>query len=201
MRDSQCYVGDQQKLEANIIETCACKDSDFECEYNHMRQDGVCVLIPGEKPLPDDDSCQDASGFWYERTAYRKIAHSTCEDGRGAKHICPGFAGHGAAFWWTLFALPFVFTAAVAWWWHRTRGFGGAIRLPGGDYSRPIGGGSSVVDTITSIPWFVVGIAGIAWEWVASRVSDMSQGSGARRGYRNVAVDEDAQVLRFQDDD
>jgi hypothetical protein len=36
---------------------------------------------------------------------------------------------------------------------------------------------------------------------VASRVSDMSQGSGARRGYRNVAVDEDAQVLRFQDDD
>lgn len=206
-REIECAVGTQPKLGANIVENCECKDSDFECEYNHYRNsDGQCVLMDGEKPLADDDSCRDGADFWYERTAYRKIAHSSCEGGprpdRGAEHACPGFGSHGAAFWWTLFALPFIFTGAVAWWWHRTRGFGGAIRLPGGGQDPRYRGStdSGILATVASIPWFVVGIAGVGWEWVTSRMRDMS-GGRRRGGYRNISVDEDAQVLRFQDEE
>ena len=79
---------------------------------------------------------------------------------------------------------------------HRT------IRLPGGDAGRgPLrsSGESGVLDTIASIPWFIVGIAGIAVEWVSSRLDATSW--RAQRGYRNVPIDEDAQILRFEDEE
>lgn len=55
------------------------------------------------------------------------------------------------------------------------------------------------MDTIASIPWYVVGITGIAYEWVASRVGRFA--FRTRRGYRNVPIDEDAQILRFEDEE
>jgi hypothetical protein len=51
--------------------------------------------------------------------------------------------------------------------------------------------------TLASVPWFIIGVGGIAYEWVASRL----QGLGAQRGYRHVPIDEDAQILRFEDED
>lgn len=51
-----------------------------------------------------------------------------------------------------------------------------------------------------SIPWFVIGLIGISWERLVA-VSRPWFPSSSRRGYRNVAVDEDAQVLRFDDED
>jgi hypothetical protein len=79
---------------------------------------------------------------------------------------------------------------------HRT------IRLPGADAGRgPLrtSGESGVLDTIASIPWFIVGIAGIAMEWVSSRLDTTAW--RAQRGYRNVPIDEDAQILRFEDEE
>jgi len=76
------------------------------------------------------------------------------------------------------------------------------IRLPAGADARgPLyrGGDGGIIDTIASVPWFIVGIAGIAVEWVSSKL-DM-QAWRARNGYRNVPVDEDAQILRFEDED
>jgi hypothetical protein len=52
---------------------------------------------------------------------------------------------------------------------------------------------------MASVPWFVVGIAGIAYEWVASRADTYLLRS--RRGYRDVAIDEDGQILRFEDEE
>jgi hypothetical protein len=53
--------------------------------------------------------------------------------------------------------------------------------------------------TLASVPWFVIGVAGIAYEWVYSRADKYLFRS--RRGYRNVPIDEDAQILRFEDEE
>jgi hypothetical protein len=55
------------------------------------------------------------------------------------------------------------------------------------------------METLASVPWFVIGIAGIAWEWVLSQLD--SRGFRSRQGYRDLPVDEDAQVLRFEDEE
>jgi hypothetical protein len=80
------------------------------------------------------------------------------------------------------------------------------IRLPGDGYgpsSRGNMGNGGVLDTIASVPWFVMGLGAIAWEWVSSHVEDLtaSLGMQSRRGYRDLPVDEDAQVLRFEDEE
>jgi hypothetical protein len=98
------------------------------------------VLIPGETPLPadPDTSCHAGEDSWYERTAYRKTAHSRCEGGvrpdRGIAHTCPALSGHEGRtttsyFMWLLVLTgPFAAAAGVATWVRRARRT--AIRLP-----------------------------------------------------------------------
>ena len=57
------------------------------------------------------------------------------------------------------------------------------------------------MDTLASIPWYIVGVAGIAIERLSQVRWPWSSASRTSRGYRTVAVDEDAQVLRFEDED
>ena len=73
------------------------------------------------------------------------------------------------------------------------------IRLPGPDL-RPAYSNSTALDTLAAVPWFIIGIIGIGWERL---VSSFRSDSGFRRraGYRNVPIDEDAQVLRLGDED
>ena len=58
-----------------------------------------------------------------------------------------------------------------------------------------------MLDTVASVPWFLLGLAGIAYEYVASNVDGLVSGVRSRRGYRDVPVDEDAQILRFEDEE
>ena len=74
------------------------------------------------------------------------------------------------------------------------------IRLPG-DGSRGYGQGSGALDTLASVPWFLIGVIGIAWEHASSLFSSLPVGYGPRRGYRDVPVDEDAQILHFEDEE
>jgi len=148
----------------------------------------------------------DEDDFWYERTPYRKIPFSSCTGGnrpdRGVQHMCPGFKAHGFWFWWTMIMLPFAFTALIGYWYYRRSGLArGNIRLPGD--SRPYRGGSDsgVLSTLASVPWFLIGVIGIAWESVTSAFESLTLNYRTRRGYRNVPVDEDAQILRFQDEE
>ena len=80
-----------------------------------------------------------------------------------------------------------------------------SIRLPGGGDQRgryPYRSGSSgMLDTVASVPWFLLGLAGAAWEWVSSRTDSFRTAYRARGGYRHVPVDEDAQILRFEDEE
>ncbi|KIM90139.1 hypothetical protein PILCRDRAFT_811868 [Piloderma croceum F 1598] len=206
VRDKNCVVGTQPKLEEKVVKKCACIASDFECEFNHYKNEaGECVLVSGTTPLPDDNSCKDDEDYWYERTAYRKIPYSSCEDGerpdRGLRHLCPGIRAHGPLFWWFIVMIPFMFTALVAYWYYRRMGLArGTIRLPGD--SRPsYGSDAGIISTLASVPWFLFGLASIAWEHIAERLERLPVGFRTQRGYRDLPVDPDAQILRFEDED
>jgi hypothetical protein len=187
------------------------KDADLLCfasEFNHVRNaNGECVLVEGTKPMPDDDSCRGGAEYWYERTPYRRIPHSSCEDGerpdRGRRHLCPGVAAHGALFWLFVLLVPFAFTTLVAMWYYKRSGLAtGTIRLPGGDVRpRFTGSDAGFVETLASVPWFVIGIAAVAYEAVAERLRGTTLPLRTQRGYRTVPVDEDAQILRFADEE
>ncbi|KAJ6624911.1 Oligoxyloglucan reducing end-specific cellobiohydrolase [Mycena sp. CBHHK59/15] len=199
VRNRNCVVGNQPKASERIEKNCVCLETDFECEFNYFKNDaGECVLVSGTTPFPNDDSCRDGGDYWYERTPYRKISFSSCDGGerpdRGPRHDCPGFKGHSGFFWFMMLLLPAIFVTAVAYWYYNRSGLArGTIRLPG-DGTPAFGSHGGVMDILASIPWFIIGMAGIVWEWSTSRFPN-------RRGYRNLPVDEDAQILRFEDED
>ncbi|KAF8798604.1 vacuolar protein sorting/targeting protein 10 [Phlegmacium glaucopus] len=207
VRSADCVVGDKQKAANKVIQNCPCARADFECEFNYVKNSNdECVLVPGTTPLPDEQSCAGGEEFWYERTPYRLIPYSSCENGdrsdRGKPHRCPGFGSKGPVFWFFVLLLPFGFTALVAYFYFRRSGLArGTIRLPGEVNRLPaFGGDTGVIATLASIPWFIVGVTGIAYQWVASRV-DMYFFRSQRTGYRHVPIDEDAQILRFEDEE
>ncbi|KAG2364310.1 vacuolar protein sorting/targeting protein 10 [Suillus spraguei] len=205
-RDVNCVVGDTPKALDNIVQNCTCTREDFECEFNYVRNgDNECVLVPGRKPRPSDDSCRNGEDYWYDRTAYQKVLVSTCEGGdridQGTRHLCPGINGHSAIFWMMVILFPFAITALVTWWWYSKSGMARGQDDPftRSEYSH--GSGSGVMATLASVPWFLLGLSGIAFEYVASSLESVSMGYRTRRGYRDVPVDEDAQVLRFEDEE
>lgn len=123
-----------------------------------------------------------------------------------------------------MLVLPFCFTALVGYWYWRRSGLATGyvlfsfsrvlkgsgtqsvclfrtIRLPGGDAGYRYSNDSGIVATLASVPWFLVGLAGIAWGWVSSNVESLGDNFRSRRGYRNIPVDEDAQILRFEDEE
>ncbi len=73
------------------------------------------------------------------------------------------------------------------------------IRLPGDGFAASDNAFHRALDTLASVPYFLVGMARIGFEWVSSRFN--RSGLRARTGYRNIPVDEDAQVLRFEDEE
>ncbi|KAK2467352.1 hypothetical protein APHAL10511_000587 [Amanita phalloides] len=207
-RDTDCVVGDQPKAAERFVENCACVAADFECEYNFVKNSkDECVPVPGSTPLPSDDSCSNGEDYWYERTPYRKIPISSCEGGDrrhlGTQHACPGFKAHGSLFWMFVIMIPFAFTALVAYYYYRRGGIArGTIRLPtengrGFVYQHP--NSSGMLATLQSVPWYLLGLGGIAFEWLGSQFDSMAMRT--RRGYRNVPIDEDAQILRFEDEE
>ncbi|EIW75279.1 Oligoxyloglucan reducing end-specific cellobiohydrolase [Coniophora puteana RWD-64-598 SS2] len=210
-RDANCVVGKREKVKESIQRECACTMDDFECEFNYVKDDwGDCVPVPGTTALASDDSCRDDEDYWYDRTPYRRIPYSSCVGGerpdRGAAHVCPGIRAHGFWFWFWVLIFPFAVTGTLTWWWYKKSGMArGTIRLPGGGERmpmyRPFDGDSGALATLASVPYFLIGLAGIAWEYTASRMSNLDLRIRSRRGYRNIPVDEDAQILRFEDEE
>lgn len=74
------------------------------------------------------------------------------------------------------------------------------IRLPG-DGRPAYGGDTGIMSTLASVPWFLIGLAGIAWEYIATHLETSPFNFRSRQGYRDLPVDEDAQVLRFEDEE
>ncbi|KAI1783810.1 hypothetical protein LXA43DRAFT_1129553 [Ganoderma leucocontextum] len=125
------------------------------------------------------------------------------EGGSSYSHTLPQytFSGHSAFFWMMMLSIPVSFAGLMG-YYLKKGGYGrGAIRLPRGDSEPRYSSSSGVLDTLASVPWFLIGLAGIAYEWVADRVDGIATQLQGRRGYRNVPVDEDAQILRFEDEE
>jgi Sortilin, neurotensin receptor 3, C-terminal len=96
-------------------------------EFNYVKNENdECVLVEETTPLASDDTCRNGEDYWYERTPYRKIPFSSCEDGyrpdRGESHPCPGLKGHGVLFWGMVIVIPCVFAALVGYWYYRRSG-------------------------------------------------------------------------------
>ncbi|EJU03910.1 Oligoxyloglucan reducing end-specific cellobiohydrolase [Dacryopinax primogenitus] len=209
LRDRNCYIGDM-KPPGRLVHNCICKRSDFECEFNHRRNDaGECVLVAGAEPLPSSmaDQCMNGEEFWYDRTAYRKIPFSTCEGGEqlnlGKRHDCPGLQGKSFFFWLSVIVLPAGLVSLLAYWFYKRSGhMKGTIRLPDGMTRPSLSTDAGLVDTIASVPWYLLGLATVAITAIENiRIPWLSGLFRSRRGYRTVAVDEDAQVLRFEDEE
>jgi hypothetical protein len=94
-------------------------------EFNYYKNaEDDCVLAPGTSPLPNENTCQDDAEYWYERTAYRKIAFSSCKDGerldQGLRHPCiRSNNGHGGVFWFVVLMAPLVLVALAGYWYSR----------------------------------------------------------------------------------
>lgn len=231
IRDANCYVGEKIVQPYATIRNCTCQAEDFECEFNYHPDPNDptrCILYHGVLPLPSNEEEQCLHGedgpsdYWYERTSVRKVPHSSCQGGsrpdRGARHICKTSTRRHGWFWWlSIVAAPFGLAGLVAVWWNkqqsqRSQGYG-RIRLPGGSMSAlDYAGDSKVLQTLASVPWFIVGTAGLAWSSVLSFaervpvlrnfVRHSGHGTATYGGYRTLRPqDDDAEILREYDDD
>ncbi|CAH7670748.1 hypothetical protein PPACK8108_LOCUS5483 [Phakopsora pachyrhizi] len=208
-----CYVGEKIPQPHKIQRNCLCSDEDFECEFNYRRDPEThkCVLTDGASPLASEESCAWNQSFWYERTEFRKIPYSSCEGGiqldKGRQHVCSGSVAHGVFWWGSVVIAPAILFGLGGFWWMRRRsGAGGAIGLRRGVIRLPdggtrAGGGVDVIETLASVPWFLIGVGSALWGYlVTSNFVQKWFGGGSRQGYRQVSLDDDAELLQDYDD-
>ncbi|KAF8169150.1 Oligoxyloglucan reducing end-specific cellobiohydrolase [Mycena galopus ATCC 62051] len=124
VRETDCYVGIQPKANERVVRACTCVKSDFECEFNYYKNaEDECVLVPGTSSLPNEEICEDDAEYWYERTAYRKIAFSSCEDGerldQGPSHPCLRYRNYHSGFSWLFVFIPLSLAAVGGYWYCR----------------------------------------------------------------------------------
>ncbi|KAJ6558840.1 vacuolar protein sorting/targeting protein 10 [Mycena vulgaris] len=174
-RHTNCVVGAQVLHPPSIQKNCACTKTDFECEFNYYKNEAdECVLIPGATPLPDD-LCDKGQGDWYERTAYRRISYSTCEDGerldRGTRHKCPingPVQQKGSVLWFLAAVWISIVMLLVAYWCYSSCLAHRRIQLPEDD-SAPDHRASKIMVTMMSIPLFLLNMVGATWAWTVYR--------------------------------
>ena len=156
IRDRNCFVGQKVEQPRNIVKNCTCTAADFECEFNHYRDNsGKCVLVEGATALSamssEEEQCDGYTSTWYERTAYRKIPHSSCQGGdrpdRGKEHSCPGLigSGHGWIFWGSVAILPFAMAGLAGYWWLSKGSRGG--------YAMSLGESRTITDVQCHSSW------------------------------------------------
>ncbi|KAI0083178.1 hypothetical protein BDY19DRAFT_900717, partial [Irpex rosettiformis] len=144
--------------------------------------------------------------FWYERTPYRKVSISSCEGGlrldQGTAHRCSEIKGHGFFFWLFILAIPCLFAGLMGYWfYHKSSLARGTIHLPEPEGNSGYTSSSGALSTLAPVPWFLISLGGIAWEWVSSKFGSASMRLRTRREYRHIPVNENAQILRFEDEE
>ncbi|OMH79249.1 Vacuolar protein sorting/targeting protein 10 [Zancudomyces culisetae] len=121
----KCYVGNEHRQLAKVVEHCPCTKSDFECDYNfeptYSRLGGgfSCRLVLGKIPKRTYCSANGLNddGYFYYSSGYRIMPYSACDRANSKsikmdepiKLMCPGKAAQVALFW--AFMLPLTFFA------------------------------------------------------------------------------------------
>ena len=196
-------------------------------EFNYYRDpSGQCVLVDGATARSldtEEEQCDGYESYWYERTPYRKIPYSSCEGGerpdRGAQHACPGLIGGrrlSGLFWGSVAVLPFACAAVAGYWWYTKGGQTGYVGCqlsldPEADTCRSIrlgehrafagDGGSGLLSTAASVPYFLLGLTRAGWGWTVRTVPYVEDLFGRRAPYRQVPLDDDAEVLASYEDE
>ncbi|KAF7333876.1 Sortilin [Mycena venus] len=195
VREANCTVGDQPIHSPIIGQSRICTEFDFECEFNHVKNEtDQCARIPGP-PLAPSGSCTMGKKYWYER-AYRKISYSSCEGGEtldqriDAQHPCPRDESTQhqnsllflAALWLIILVLFVGYLAYSSCLSLRS------VYLP--EDSTPDQATSGTLDRVMSIPLFFIRLAGDAWAWTAYRVRGVFR---KREGEIHLPMDEEEQ--------
>ncbi|KAJ3090965.1 vacuolar protein sorting/targeting protein PEP1 [Quaeritorhiza haematococci] len=134
-RDRQCRIDSVYEAPKVVSESCECTAEDFECDYNYMRVNGSCVLMPGA--VAPYTQCEN--GQYQFSTGYRKLKKSSCKGGleldQGTKLSCGGGIG---VFSWLMIGAGSLGLAGLAMWgfqnYPKWTSRGGRIRLPADDY-------------------------------------------------------------------
>ncbi|KAI5120439.1 hypothetical protein M0805_009901 [Coniferiporia weirii] len=83
--DSSCFIGNSTNIyeleNGGSEESCPCTTIDYECDYNHVKKDGLCVRV-GPERIPAN-VCFDPSSTYLGSSGYRLIAGNACERERG----------------------------------------------------------------------------------------------------------------------
>lgn len=81
--DAKCYVGNKFEDPVGHEDDCPCQESDYECDFNFVRQEGKCVPA-GPEPVPPG-VCKNKDDTYLGSSGYRLIPGNTCDRDRGKK--------------------------------------------------------------------------------------------------------------------
>ncbi|KAF8208428.1 hypothetical protein K438DRAFT_1712117 [Mycena galopus ATCC 62051] len=200
LRNINCMVGDQPIHSPFIEKSCMCIKSDFECEFNHVKNEtDQCARIPGP-PLAPSGSCTMGEKYWYER-AYRKISYSSCEGGEtldqhfNIQHPCPGSNNptqHRSFLFLAILCLIIliliILILFVGYWAYISYLSPRSIYLPE-DFT-PDQATSGILDRVKSIPLFLIRLAENVWAWTAYHVRRVFR---KQEGDIHLPMDEEGQ--------
>ncbi|KAI7866898.1 hypothetical protein BDF14DRAFT_1808956 [Spinellus fusiger] len=80
---SDCYVGLDFKQPKEEFKECLCTETDYECDYNFVKQDNKCVR-KGPDPITDT-MCSARDSTYPSSSGYRLIPGNTCKREGGKK--------------------------------------------------------------------------------------------------------------------
>ncbi|KAJ7128312.1 Oligoxyloglucan reducing end-specific cellobiohydrolase [Mycena epipterygia] len=94
---ADCYVGSLIPEPGHYDESCPCTDTDYECDYNYIREDDVCIPVGREKiPI---GACRNSYDIFMGSSGYRKVPGNACtggsKDHRVPKPCSPDPRGEG----------------------------------------------------------------------------------------------------------
>ncbi|KAI9806669.1 MAG: hypothetical protein M1825_006126 [Sarcosagium campestre] len=81
--EADCFINEEFDDPEVRIETCACSDADYECDFGFVKKGDKCELAEGSRPVLPAGACKSADDTYLSSSGYRLIAGNNCtkEDG------------------------------------------------------------------------------------------------------------------------
>ncbi|RKP23485.1 hypothetical protein SYNPS1DRAFT_30766 [Syncephalis pseudoplumigaleata] len=82
-KEAACYVGGRLDVPAKK-ENCPCREQDFECDYNYVRNGQRECVLKGKEHIPSGQ-CTEKGAKFMGSSGYRLITGNTCDRAQGVK--------------------------------------------------------------------------------------------------------------------